>query len=130
MKFSPNKTGPGFEDNFIDGLEPINRNDAKHVNIIHTCAGALGMKNRIGTVDFFPNSGYGQPGCNIDATAQMIESFHEVCDHARSWHFYQATVRLPNSFPAIRCNSWDDFVKGEGCYKDDIAFMGFGADVT
>lgn len=88
------------------------------------------MKHRVGTIDFFPNGGENQVGCDVDATATVIESFQMLCDHARSWHFYQATVRNPKGFPAIRCNSWEDFLRNATCYKNDIEYMGFGANMT
>lgn len=86
------------------------------------------MKHRIGTLDFYPNGGSNHPGCNDDAAAILIESYHQVCDHARSWHFYQATVRDPKAFPAIRCSSWEEFLINGKCDYNDIEFMGFGAN--
>lgn len=86
------------------------------------------MIHRVGTADFYPNGGSSNPGCDVDVTTSLIESFHNGCDHYRSWHFYQATVRNPKAFPAIRCESWDDFLNNETCYKNDIVYMGFGAN--
>lgn len=43
----------------------LDRSDAHFVDVIHTDSGMLGFANPIGTVDFYPNSGYApQPGCN------------------------------------------------------------------
>lgn len=124
-------TGPGFEDRFIDGMEPISKADADYVQIIHTCGGQLGMQNRAGHVDFYPNGGSTHPGCDVDATASIIGMFHNICDHARSWHFFQESVRDPKRFPAIRCISWDDFIGNSNgsCYPKDTNYMGFGADI-
>jgi len=121
--------GPGFEDHHIDGFEPITRTDGDYIQIIHTCAGKLGMQRRVGDIDFYPDGGANHPGCDVDVTSSMVGSFHYVCDHARSWHFYQSSVRDPERFPAIRCNSWDDFMTNDpkGCYPNDIAYMGFGS---
>lgn len=120
--------GPGFEDRSIDGFEPITRTDGQYVQIIHTCGGQLGMQHRVGHIDFYPDGGSRHPGCDGDATTSLVGSFQYVCDHARSWHFYQASVRDPERFPAVRCASWDDFVENKTCAYDDIAYMGFGVD--
>lgn len=122
-------SGPGFEKHNIDGFEPISRTDGAYVQIIHTGGGFLGMKGRVGTIDFYPDGGSFHPGCKVDVTSSLFGSFQHACDHYRSWHFYQLTVRQPDAFPAIRCNSWDDFENDGTCYRDDIAYMGFGADI-
>ena len=126
--FALDPTGPGFEDYNYHDFEPIMKTDGKYVQIIHTCGGQLGMLHRVGSADFFPNGGSNHPGCDVDTTASLIGPNASICDHARSWHFYQASVRDPQAFPAIRCSSWDDFVSNETCFKDDIANMGFGAN--
>lgn len=122
--------GPGFEDHPSIGFEPIKRTDADYVQIIHTNGGQLGMQQRTGTVDFYPNGGSKQPGCNIKPGPNMIESLGTFCNHFRSWHFYQQSVRDNFAFPAIRCNSWDDFMSNGTCFKKDIVYMGLGADLT
>lgn len=44
----------------------LNTNDSHFVDVIHTCAGYLGIKDPIGHVDFYPNGGGPpQPGCDI-----------------------------------------------------------------
>lgn len=110
-------------------MEPISRTDGKAVQIIHTCGGKLGMLHRVGTIDFYPDGGTKHPGCDVDITASMVEPYQYVCDHARSWHLYQLSVRDPQALPAVRCNDYDDFLSG-GCFKEDVAFMGFGANMS
>lgn len=85
------------------------------------------MKYRVGHADFFPNSGEKQPGCNVDVASRLIALASNPCNHFRSWHFYQLSVRNETAFPAVRCDSWEDFVNKKACYYDDIEFMGFGA---
>lgn len=121
--------GPGFENRHNSNFEPITRDDAKHVQIIHTNGGQLGMLHRVGTIDFYPNGGTKHPGCGVDVTASFIEAYQHMCDHARSWHFFQKSVTNPEAFPAIRCNGWDDFVEGT-CFEGDIVHMGFGANTS
>lgn len=109
---------------------PITRTDAAYVQIIHSDSGRLGMESRIGTIDFYPNGGSHHPGCGEETYSPMLEFDLVKCNHARAWHFYQQSVRQPQSMPAVRCLSWDDFLDVENgtCYRDDIVYMGFGAD--
>lgn len=120
-------TAPGFETSSIDGFDAVGKLDADYVQVIHTCIGKLGMQHRVGSADFFPNGGIRHPGCDEDPTSTSIKPSVITCDHGRAHQFYQASVRDPHSYPAIRCNSWDDFINNGTCFKDDINYMGFGA---
>lgn len=122
--------GPGFEDFQTEDSQPITRTDAAYVQIIHTDSGRLGMQKRVGTVDFYPNGGKNHPGCGKDTYSPTNEFDVVKCNHARAWHLYQQSVRDPKAMPAVRCLSWDDFINVENgtCYRDDIVYMGFGAD--
>lgn len=42
----------------------LTKTDAERVMVIHTDGGILGMLEACGTVDFFPNGGSDQPGCD------------------------------------------------------------------
>ena len=44
----------------------VDKSDAKNVQVIHTCAGTLGMGISIGTSDFYANDGRHQPGCGLN----------------------------------------------------------------
>lgn len=122
--------GPGFEDFQTEDAELVGRTDAAYVQIIHSDSGRLGMQRRVGTVDFYPNGGSNQKGCGKDTYSPTNEFDVVKCNHARAWHFYQQSVKDPKSMPAVRCMSWDDFLNVENgtCYRDDIVYMGFGAD--
>ncbi|XP_053611601.1 pancreatic lipase-related protein 2-like [Plodia interpunctella] len=78
----------------ITGLDPagplwhfnsyrITKEDAKYVEIIHTNAGfsSLGIVWDVGHVDFYPNGGYSQPGCDT-----------QLCNHHRAWELLAATI--------------------------------------
>lgn len=41
----------------------LHKSDAAYVDIIHTCAGILGIRGSIGHADFYPNGGFRQSGC-------------------------------------------------------------------
>lgn len=114
----------------FDGIEPVSKSDGNYVQIIHSNGGEFGMLNSTGSADFYPNGGSHNPGCLVEATGTLFEHHQKFCNHARAWHFYQATVCKPTAFPAITCKSWDDFLRNddENCYKKIINYMGFGAD--
>lgn len=56
----------------LQNTEPIVRldqSDAKYVDVIHSdieyfVNGGFGLKKKIGHVDFYPNGGWDQPGCD------------------------------------------------------------------
>lgn len=46
--------------------ERVDKTDANNVQVIHTCAGLLGLDKNVGTSDFYANGGRNQPGCSND----------------------------------------------------------------
>ncbi|KAJ0182668.1 hypothetical protein K1T71_002037 [Dendrolimus kikuchii] len=78
----------------ITGLDPagprwgnnnlaLNANNAQYVEIIHTDGGLLGIFDRIGNSDFYPNGGRNpQPGCWIS-----------TCSHSRAYEFFASSIR-------------------------------------
>ncbi|KAK0076605.1 hypothetical protein PV325_005100 [Microctonus aethiopoides] len=98
----------------------LDKTDARFVDVIHTSSnhGAPGIRNRIGHVDFYPNRGFMQPGCEGDSDGTMI------CSHRRAWNFYVESVFNPYGFPASRCQSLRMLMK-DRCAKSNDAFMGF-----
>ncbi|XP_063621092.1 lipase member H-like isoform X2 [Cydia splendana] len=56
---------PLFEDPKKPSTLTLDPSDAVFVDVIHTCSGALGVKESSGHADFYPNSGESpQPGCD------------------------------------------------------------------
>lgn len=100
------------------------------MQIIHSNGGNLGMLHRVGHIDFFPDGGSQHPGCDVDAVSSVIAFAANPCNHYRSWHFFQLSVRNGTAFPAVRCDSYEDFLanSADKCYREDIAYMGFDAD--
>lgn len=92
----------------------ITRNCAKFVQIIHTNAGTLGFDGNLGVADYWPNGGYGQPGCIADLAG--------LCAHSRSFYYYAESVRSGN-FKAWKCNSYDSFDKGN-CRSGQTSYVG------
>lgn len=55
---------PGFRVLHLVLAGRISKKSADFVDVIHSCAGILGLDNAVGHVDFYPNSGLPpQPGC-------------------------------------------------------------------
>ncbi|CAG9793123.1 unnamed protein product [Diatraea saccharalis] len=91
--------GPCFSN-----LEPelkLNANDADYVDVIHTNGGVAGLKEPVGQVDYYPNEGEQQPNCLIAS-----------CSHNRAWEVFGESLYNETAFPAVRCDSWEQFKKG------------------
>lgn len=120
---------PLFTD--TDPLVRLDRTDAMYVDVIHTDAqpfssGGLGMTEAIGHVDFYPNGGYDNPGCDApmhDYIMQEKGSFFWgvqqflSCNHIRSHQFMtDSIISIKCPFVAISCESYEDF-QGGNCFK-------------
>jgi len=133
---------PYFEEYHTDArLDP---SDATFVDVIHTDVASIlalgfGSKEPMGHVDYYPNNGTNQPGCDIGITD--INSIHGakqyvVCNHERSYKILIEAIRAKAEgrtchFKAHRCSSYDSYLKeecqecGQGC-----TFVGPDALVT
>lgn len=135
------------------GTSPINKKDAKFVDIIHTDAWLYGAPISTGTIDFWPNGGRTlQPGCPrrtykaLSDNGNVIRTFHcacvsgivpnlslvrfsDLCSHRRSWWFWAESVRAPvnSAFHAVQAKSWDDFKKGR---VDESTITHMGIDCS
>ncbi|XP_053618638.1 phospholipase A1-like isoform X2 [Plodia interpunctella] len=94
----------------------LKASDAEFVDVIHTNAGVLGMEEPVGHVDYYPNGGSEQPNCKLSSS----------CSHSRAWLMYSESVVNEEGFPAVSCDSWDQFKEGK-CGKK-ISYMGFAAN--
>ncbi|XP_075977136.1 lipase member I-like [Anticarsia gemmatalis] len=102
--------GPCFSNVSASGR--LDRTDAEYVDVIHSNAGMLGIKEPVGHKDFYPNGGSSQPGCYIS-----------FCDHSRAWEYFAESINSPKHFPARKCDNWTMFGQG-ACSKNDISYMG------
>lgn len=75
----------------------VDKDDAQHVQIIHTNGGALGMRAPIGDSDFYVNYGSIQYGC-IELAA---------CSHNRAYQYYAESI-CNSRFIADKCSSYED----------------------
>lgn len=93
------------------------RTDAQFVDVIHTNAEPLipeagyGLNQTLGHLDFWPNGGGNQPGCDHSVVQNVI--FHN-CDHQRSVWLYLDTIRQdPPPSQGVHCESYGRFVSGQ-----------------
>ena len=47
----------------VDAQNRLDKSDARYVDIIHTDTTTFGLDESIGHVDYYPNGGTMQPGC-------------------------------------------------------------------
>ncbi|XP_077981911.1 inactive pancreatic lipase-related protein 1-like [Glandiceps talaboti] len=115
--------------------------DAKFVDIIHTDAEALitwgfGIREAIGHVDFYPNGGHVQPGCDqgvvdrVDFDDGLYEGGKDfvACNHFRATHFFNVSINFPSPlFQAYPCPDEESFDDGKcmSCGTDGCSYMGF-----
>lgn len=111
---------PYFNDTHtITRLDP---SDAAFVDVIHTDDSpilgfplSVGMTQPIGHLDYYPNGGHHQPGCDGD--------IH--CQHHRAVILFTESIRHSCPLLAVACTSYDEFVDGEcwGCKGDHLCSL-------
>lgn len=84
--------------------------DARHVEVIHSNAGYLGLSSPIGNASFYPNGGTAQPGCGWD--------FFNACAHSRAYLYYAESIYNPVGFYGWQCESYEDLTAGK-CHVED-----------
>nr|ABY84699.1 lipase [Bombus ignitus]ACA25601.1 lipase [Bombus ignitus]ACA64425.1 lipase [Bombus ignitus] len=73
--------------------ERVDKSDAQNVQVIHTCAGYLGLDISVGTSDFFANDGRHQPGCGDDLLGS--------CAHGRSYEYFSQSITNPKAYRGV-----------------------------
>lgn len=109
------------------GTSPVNKNDAKFVDVIHTDAWLYGIPVSTGHADFWPNSGKTlQPGCPRRGMLLTLSDL-DLCSHRRSWWFWADSVASSekSAFHSAKAKSWDDFKKGR---IDESSIVNMGID--
>jgi len=137
--------GPYFE-----GLSPAARldpTDAVFVDAIHTDAKHLlpdlgfGMYETAGHVDFYPNGGKEQPGCDLERftsifTEGLVEEARRLvaCNHQRAIDFYTASLNHKQIKPvSYQCQDYASFLDGKctdcGTDGEKCAILGPDAEM-
>ncbi|XP_071852859.1 pancreatic triacylglycerol lipase-like [Apostichopus japonicus] len=114
--------GPAFE-----GTEPkcrLDESDALFVDAIHTDSSTaesngIGIAQRIGDCDFYPNGGHDQPGCR----------FWQIgCNHARSYTYFIESLMNPSChFDSVICSNETSYRHGDctPCEEGACPSMGY-----
>ncbi|XP_059166669.1 inactive pancreatic lipase-related protein 1-like [Physella acuta] len=132
--------GPYFEN--TDPAVRLDPTDALYVDAIHTDGEtllelALGMKASVGHVDFYPNLGHDQPGCNRNPFKQISEWGITqgsvellICNHMRAFHYFVESINSKCPFLGFPCDNEDDYKNGrcDECGPDGCIRMGYHAD--
>lgn len=110
---------PLFTD--TDPIVRLDKTDAHFVDIVHTDAnplmkGGLGINMRLGHVDFFPNGGFDNPGCNkkfqdVVKKKTLFLTMQEFlgCNHIRSQQYFTESIGSQCPFLGITCDSFESF---------------------
>ncbi|XP_006884226.1 PREDICTED: lipase member H [Elephantulus edwardii] len=110
-----------------DRLDP---GDAQFVDVIHSDTDALGYKEQLGNIDFYPNGGLDQPGCPKTIFGGMK---YFKCDHQRSVYLYLSSLRENCAITAYPCDSYRNYRNGKcvSCglpQKEPCPLVGYYAD--
>jgi hypothetical protein len=108
---------------------------ALYVDVLHTDGSlngnsmfSLGTRQLMGDIDFFPNNGDRQPGCDREPVRELLEGRGLVmsmrhlmtCDHRRSVDLlarYLEEKSTKECLPmAYKCKSWEDYENGK-CFE-------------
>uniref|UniRef100_A0A8C5L560 Lipase member H n=1 Tax=Jaculus jaculus TaxID=51337 RepID=A0A8C5L560_JACJA len=90
--------------------ERLDPSDAQFVDVIHSDTDALGYKEPLGNIDFYPNGGLDQPGCPKTILGGMK---YFKCDHQMSVYLYLASLEEKCAITAYPCGSYRDYRNGK-----------------
>lgn len=103
----------------------LDADDAEFVDVIHTDIIMRGLFYAIGHVDFYANSGYGQPGCSeIDA---LSPSFIYSCSHDRAPMYYAESINSEIGFWGSTCPSLFRYFEMCSATLDNMELFGRNA---
>ncbi|XP_076818976.1 pancreatic triacylglycerol lipase-like [Clavelina lepadiformis] len=120
----------------------LDSSDADFVDVIHTDAEKLkdfgfGINQVSGIVDFWPNDGIQQPGCDQNAISTIvgIEGIADgtrnfvACNHMRAIHFFIESIGTNCPFTGNECTSYGDYRAGKclTCPSGKCTSMGYGS---
>ena len=112
----------------FEGYPPrvrLDPTDADFVDVIHSNGesfykGGLGSYSPMGHVDFYPNGGRVQVGCNsviMGALSDLIYgNWNSLCNHRRAFRFFFVFMSTSCTFRAFACDSYENYAKG-ACFS-------------
>jgi len=114
----------------------LDSTDAQFVDALHTDSEPLkklgfGISQQSGHIDFWPNNGLQQPGCDQNALTTVWDPEGVVegvtnfvaCNHVRAVEYYIESILTTCPFQAHPCPSYDDYLQGkcsqcgENCFR-------------
>ncbi|KAL0276804.1 UNVERIFIED_CONTAM: hypothetical protein PYX00_004295 [Menopon gallinae] len=121
--------------------------DANLVDVIHTDGKSIlllgyGMSAPCGHIDFYPNNGKEQPGCDLTETPLPLTLIREgveeasrvlvACNHIRAIKLFIDSINSKCPYVAHQCDSYENFLEGRcfGCRDNSstCAVMGLRTD--
>lgn len=118
----------------------LDPSDAQLVDVIHSngdsfLKGGLGAYEPLGHIDYYPNGGRYQLGCNnvfIGAITDIfLGNWHSLCHHRRALKFFTESASPRCPFPAFSCEDYESFLRGD-CFPcedpADCSYMGYYSD--
>ncbi|XP_073976733.1 pancreatic triacylglycerol lipase-like isoform X1 [Rhodnius prolixus] len=127
----------------------LDPSDAQLVDVIHTDGNSIfllgyGMVEPCGHLDFYPNNGKEQPGCDISENPLPLTLVREgieeasrvllACNHVRAIKLFTESINSPCPYLGHRCPSYQHFIQGK-CFNcgqngTGCAIMGMHAQKT
>ncbi|KAK3864249.1 hypothetical protein Pcinc_030039 [Petrolisthes cinctipes] len=145
-------TGLDPADPFFQFMPPAVRldpTDANFVDVIHTDAGQFslsggyGLLQPVGHVDFYPNGGKQQAGCEQSPTPPLFALLSDSnilrgvedslgCNHMRAVTLFRDSITSTCPYLAFKCPSYSHFLKGEcfRCDGDEAGCASMGEDAN
>lgn len=137
---------PDFKD--TDPLVHLEKTDAEFVDIIHSdgsefdYVSGFGWMKAVGHIDFYPNGGENQPGCQRENVRNLMSDAYYnglvdaedtlSCSHSRSIYLFTESISSSCSFYGHPCGSISDLDSNVAncitCPRGVCPEMGYNAD--
>ena len=134
--------GPRFVDGPLTSAIPelyenrLNPESASFVDAMHTDGSLtpaavwfeprLGDLHQLGHMDFYPQGGSEQPGCEFGGPDALPFG---ICSHRRSTYYFLHSIWEPELFPSMECSDVEACSDDKVISNDVVAFMGEQARV-
>jgi len=109
----------------------LRKEGMEYMDIIHTNSGlkpstatvwpTLGMRAPVGDIDFYPDGGQWQEGCNDRLVGGG--NMGTPCSHNRAVKYFYWSIKEPDMFPSKRCDDWNGDCKNRDGSNDGAEVM-------
>ncbi|XP_033111037.1 pancreatic triacylglycerol lipase-like [Anneissia japonica] len=132
--------GPYFE--YTEPIVRLDPTDAVFVDAIHTDTNSIfrlgfGIQKAVGHLDFYPNDGHDQPGCdgstsrNISDQGLIEYGIDQIsCNHMKVLDYFTESTDDHRQFRAFSCQDYESYIDGACfvCGANGCPRMGLHAD--